>query len=295
MLVRPAQPNDQSDVYDLVLYAQRRVLLAEWDELRFSLTHEPSPSTPPLAPRAGQYQLICGEQEGRVGCFWGSSAGAGRIAHLVALIVHDAWSSPTRIARFLDGVKQTLRDRGLDQIAYVGFDPWLTATLAENGFAHSGSVVTLQKADETVPDWGNVEVDVRQVCVDDLAEILAVDERAFEPLWRTDAKTLAGQLSDSPFFAVAELRKRIVGYAYASLAGRHGHLTRLVVDPQLQGQRIGIRLLAECIGAFQRQGVYGITLNTQKNNARALGLYQRFGFVVLGQEAEVWLCTLDRA
>jgi ribosomal protein S18 acetylase RimI-like enzyme len=192
----------------------------------------------------------------------------------------------------LSEVKRALRDDGLDQIAYVGVEPWLTAVLAENGFARSGSVITLQKADGAVPDRGNTSVHIRPARASDLAAILTVDERAFVPLWRTDASTLAGQLLHSPCFYVGELQQQVVGYAYASLVGRHAHLTRLVVDPSVQGQRIGVRLLAECVDSFQRAGVYGITLNTQRDNQRARRLYQWFGFALLGQEAEVWLCAL---
>jgi len=294
MRVRPAQQNDQSDLYDLVLYARRRVLLVEWDELRRSLTNSPRDADGLLTPYVGQHNLVCGEKGGQVGAFWASKVGAGGIAHLTALIVHDKWSSPATAAAFLAGVKQALGDSGLVQIAYVGFEPWLTATLAENGFTHAGSVITLQKADQAVPDRGNAQVEIHPAALTDLAEILAVDERAFGPLWRTDGQTLTDQLTDSPLFVTARLHKQIVGYAYVSLTGRHGHLTRLVVDPRLQGQRIGVRLLAECLGFFQHQGVYGITLNTQKDNTHARRLYQWFGFALLGREAEVWLCTLAR-
>jgi ribosomal-protein-alanine N-acetyltransferase len=186
-----------------------------------------------------------------------------------------------------------LLDSGITQIAYLGVEPWLIALLAENGFTRKGSVITMQKADKTVPEWGNRDAHVRPALASDLTDILSVDERAFVPLWRTDAPTLTEQLSHSPFFVIAALGQRVVGYAYVSLTGRHGHLTRLVVDPGVQGARIGVRLLAECIHFFQHQGVYGITLNTQQDNARARSLYRWFGFVLLGQEAEVWLSTLS--
>lgn len=289
MIVRLAQPNDERGLYDLVLYAQRRVLLAEWHQLRASLTEPTRDSTSQTMP---QHNLVCGEAEGQVGCFWASTVGAGNIAHLTALIVHDKWPLRETTSAFLSGVKQTLHDSGITQIAYLGVESWLIKVLSENGFTHSGSVIALQKADESIPDWGSAEVRVRPAVASDLADILTVDERAFIPLWRTDTPTLNEQLSHSPFFVIAELRQKLVGYAYVSLTGRHGHLTRLVVDPSLQGARIGVRLLAECIGFFQRQGVYGITLNTQKDNARARRLYRWFGFALLGQESEVWLCPL---
>jgi ribosomal protein S18 acetylase RimI-like enzyme len=59
------------------------------------------------------------------------------------------------------------------------------------------------------------------------------------------------------------------------------------VHPRYQGQRIGVRLLAEAIRRLEAAGAYGITLNTQQDNQRALRLYRWFGFRSLGQEAEV--------
>lgn len=285
MLVRPAQPGDERAIHTLVLYARRRVLLLEWNELRAALADRARQNAP-------HRHLICGEIEGEMGCFWASTAGAGQIAHLHALILHDGWPGRESAAAFLPEVKRTLRTGGIHQIAYVGVEPWLTAALAESEFAHTGNVITLQKADERVPDRGNAQVRLHPAQASHLQDVLAVDERAFIPLWRTDAHTLTEQLSQSPFFVVAEWQGRVVGYAYVSLIGRHGHLTRLVVDPAVQGARIGVRLLAACIDFFHREGVYGMTLNTQEDNVQARRLYEWFGFALLGQEAEIWLCTL---
>jgi ribosomal-protein-alanine N-acetyltransferase len=294
MLVRSAQPGDERAIYDMVLYARRRVLRVKWSELAAALI-ETVGEPPNLAPLAGmQVDLLCGEADGRLGGFWASSVGPGQIAHLNALILHDRWSSSETTTAFLSGVKQTLRDSGRTQIAYVGIESWLTTALAESAFTHAESVITLQKQDGSVPDRGNTEIRVLPAQASHLVDALALDERAFPPLWRTDEHTLTQQLSDSPFFVIAEWKEQIVGYAYVSLVGRHGHLTRLVVDPSMQGERIGIRLLAECVAFFSDQGVYGITLNAQETNTHALRLYQWFGFALLGHEAEVWVYTLGQ-
>jgi ribosomal protein S18 acetylase RimI-like enzyme len=291
--IRRAQPHDIRAIYNLVLYAQRRVMLVEWEELRGALQPPSQANTPDTASLAShRMDLLCGEADGQVISFWASRVGPEGIAHLQALIVHDEWPERPNATALLNGVKQALRDGGRVQLAYVGLEPWLTEVLVENGFTRCGSVIALQKVDGAIPDRGNSGVYVRQAKASDLPAILAVDTRAFVPLWRTDPSTLADRLAHSPFFRVGELGQRIVAYAYASLVGRHGHLTRLVVDPSVQGQRIGIRLLAECIDFFGRQGVYGITLNTQDDNHRARHLYRRFGFVPMGQEAGVWCCSL---
>ena len=292
MIVRRADPRDERALYDLVLYARRRVLQVEWNELRAALNDPIQDRTQDQADRAKRFDLLCGSIKGRMTCFWGSAIGAGDIAHLNTLIIDDAWPLRATAAELLSGVRSALRDVGRSQLAYVGLEPWLTQLLAGNGFALSGSVVTYQKADETIPEQGNPDVHLRPALASDLGAIQALDRRAFVPLWQTDTPTLSDQLAHSPYFVLAQQHQQAVGYAYTSLTERHGHLTRLVVDPGAQGQGVGVRLLAACVAFFQTEGVYGITLNTQKDNARARRLYEWFGFRLLGQEAEVWLCTL---
>jgi ribosomal protein S18 acetylase RimI-like enzyme len=292
VIVRRAGPNDERALYDLVLYAQRRVLQVEWNELRASLKASVHGRTRNREDSAQRFDLLCGTVKDRVVCLWASIIGAEDIAHLRAMIVDDNWPMRATAAEWISGVRSALRSSGSPQIAYVGLEPWLIQLLAENGFVLSDSVVTYQKVDETIPDRGNPDVRLRAVQASDLDAVWALDRRAFVPLWQTDAPTLAGQLAHSPYFVLAQRRQAPVGYACTSLTGRHGHLTRLVVDPGAQGQGIGVRLLAACVGFFQQKGVYGITLNTQKDNLRARRLYEWFGFRLLGQEAEVWLCTI---
>jgi ribosomal protein S18 acetylase RimI-like enzyme len=176
-------------------------------------------------------------------------------------------------------------------LAFVGVEKWLMDGLAANGFALSNTVVTLQKTGWDVPSTGHPSVAVRPAHESDFPHILDIDRLAFDPLWQNTPLTLAEFLRASPYFCVAGLEQDVVGYAYASLVGRHGHLTRIAVHPRYHSQRIGVRLLADVLRFFQRQRVFGVTVNTQRDNTRALRLYEWFGFVLLGQEAEVWTIT----
>jgi len=78
-----------------------------------------------------------------------------------------------------------------------------------------------------------------------------------------------------------------VGYQFNDLDGEHGHLTRIAVHPNFQGQGIGVRLMAEAMDFFQAVGVKVITLNTQRDNFAARRLYRWFGFHRLDEEALV--------
>lgn len=176
---------------------------------------------------------------------------------------------------------------GVESLAFVGPDRWLIASLAAHGFRRTNTVLTLQKQSFEVPDRGNPDVDLHPVCPADLPQLVAIDEAAFDPLWRNTVDTFQEYREQCSQWNVAELEGTIVGYSCLALNGRHGHITRIVVHPRYQGQRIGVRLLAEVVASLEAGDVFGITLNTQQDNVRALRLYKWFGFRLLGQEAEV--------
>lgn len=182
--------------------------------------------------------------------------------------------------------------QGVATLAFIGIEEWLTAGLAAQGFQLENTIVTMQKTDFDVPDWGNLSIDVRPAQHDDLAAVLAIDDAVFEPLWRSTEETLTGYLAESPRFCVASHDWTVVGYQCLSLVGRHGHITRIAVHPRFQGKRVAVRLLADAVSFYQDRRVYGITLNTQQDNHRARRLYEWFGFSVLGREAHVMVLEL---
>jgi ribosomal-protein-alanine N-acetyltransferase len=150
-------------------------------------------------------------------------------------------------------------------------------------------VLVYEKHNLSIPDRGNLYVQVRPATDVDLVEILRIDRRCFEPHWTKDDIVLGPAIHDGPFFIVAELGRRIVGYAYATshFSGRLMHLVRIAVDPPFRGGRIGIRLLAELTDYANRQGAQLISLNTQAYNLAAQRLYHWFGFAPTGERMPV--------
>jgi ribosomal protein S18 acetylase RimI-like enzyme len=293
--VRRALPADEGAISDLALGAARQALHAPWDDLLGALQTSLSRSEPrarrdPAASRI--YDLFVAEVSDQIGCLWASVVEPPKLTQLWALIVHDDWPMRETLRALLGQIKPDLRRRGVASIAFVGLERWLLDGLAANGFAREETVITMQKGDWSIPSSGNRQAIVRPATGADLKEILAIDEQAFVPLWRNTIYTLSEHLQAMDYFVVSELGGSVAGYAYASLAGRHGHLTRLAVHPQYQGQHVAVHLLAEVIRFFRREHVFGITLNTQQSNARARRLYEWFGFAALGRETEVWACHL---
>jgi len=168
-------------------------------------------------------------------------------------------------------------------------DPWLLPALRDYGYAPETEVVVYEKRDWEVPDGGNRRVRVRPATPVDMGEVLRLDQACFEAQWTKDAGVLGPAIDEGPFFVVADLDGAPVGYAYATshFGGRLIHLVRIAVDPRVQGERVGVRLLAEVTRYAASQGADLITLNTQAYNSHAQRLYRWFGFVRTGERQVV--------
>lgn len=112
------------------------------------------------------------------------------------------------------------------------------------------------------------------------ADVLGVDGRAFQSVWRFDGVALKEALTATPSrrYRVATVDGQIVGYAITGLAGRRGYLQRLAVDPTMQGRGIGSALVADSCDWLRQSKATLSFVNTQESNHLALGLYEHLGF-----------------
>lgn len=105
---------------------------------------------------------------------------------------------------------------------------------------------------------------------------------------------LAGASANGfPFTLAAWRGERLVGAVTCERDSRAkvrhiGRVVGMMVDPALRGAGIGSALLAACVGEVRsRGGIEMLTLSVTSDNAAAIQLYQRAGFVRYGR--------LDRA
>lgn len=116
----------------------------------------------------------------------------------------------------------------------------------------------------------------------DRRRVLALDNAAFEQFWQFDSFSLkeARRATPTNRFMVCPGPDGVVGYAVTGRAGGRGYLQRLAVHPDAQGQGIGAALVNDCLWWLRNRGVSLALVNTQERNTRALGLYERLGFVL---------------
>ena len=176
--------------------------------------------------------------------------------------------------------------RGVRYLYYSGNDmqnDWLRDVLLVRSFALHRLLYAYDKYDYSIPSTGNPDVKLRPVEKRDIPALLAIEDACFEDFWRYDAFSFEDIAATHPYFVVAELNGKVVGYQFNALEDEFGYLVRIAVHPSVNGQGIGVRLMSEAITFFQHAHVLRIMLNTQDDNVRAHRLYEWFGFVRINQ------------
>ncbi|GIV90586.1 MAG: N-acetyltransferase [Chloroflexus sp.] len=278
-VVRPSQPDDVPAVSHLFRSAGRRFLAVGGADLYAAIEH-------------GRAAVLQFDQE--MLAVAALSRPIAQVAWLRALALSERVQPNAALARLLPALDDVARGHTIQHLYYAGdeqSDQWLRPLLEHAGYAHQTDVVVYEKRGWDIPDYGNAHVQVRPAHAVDLAEVLQLDMRCFEPQWVKDEEILAPAIADGSFFVMAELDGQVVGYSYATshFGGRLVHLVRIAVDPSQRGRGIGVRLLAEFVSYAAESGAGLLTLNTQAYNYHAQRLYRWFGFTPTGERQPV-LC-----
>ena len=210
-------------------------------------------------------------------------------ALIIAAAVRDTWSVPPYLDSLLPAIEPAVAARGCSTLTCIGYDAWLTEGLWAQDFETCEWIVYFERLGDWPKPVTAMPAMVRTAHLNDLPAIMALDQLAFNQLWRKSAGIFSEALAKAISFVVAELDGQIVGYEWCEIYRHHAHLARLAVHPNYQGRGIGAQLLYQAIIDTVSRGVNLITLNTQEDNHRSHALYKRFGFVQTEQRIPV-LC-----
>ena len=192
----------------------------------------------------------------------------------------------TLLKTLLEHLAPHLIAKGVRYLHYSGNDvehDWLRDVLLTQGFIPHRLLYAYDKFDYYIPTQGNQRVIVRPVEARDIPALLSIEEACFEEMWRYDTISFHDIAATHPYFVVAELSGKVVGYQFNALDNDFGYLVRIAVHPSVGGHGIGARLMAEAVRFFERERVLRIMLNTQDDNTYAHRLYEWFGFVRIEQ------------
>jgi ribosomal protein S18 acetylase RimI-like enzyme len=205
--------------------------------------------------------------------------------HVGGLPGPEAW------ARLWNAARPALEAAGGATVAAIALNAWFASILGASGFRLHQHIVLLEWKDRSPPVFRAPEAfALRRMRAADLPAVVAVDEAAFDPLWRNSLPAFHKAFGQAVYASVAEnARQEIVAYQLSTGNPLGAHLARLAVRPELQGRGLGAALTADLIAHLQRRGPARLTVNTQNDNSASLALYEKLGFCRTGETFPVFV------
>ena len=133
---------------------------------------------------------------------------------------------------------------------------------------------------------------LRPMTMDDLDAVMSIERRAFPFPWTQ--KNFQDCLKQGYLCRIYEQSGQILAYSVVMLVLDEMHLLNICVDPDVQGQRLGSRLLhsMECLAQeWQAQTCF---LEVRQSNFAAIRLYLNTGFNEVGLRKGYYPAKLGR-
>jgi ribosomal protein S18 acetylase RimI-like enzyme len=211
--------------------------------------------------------------------------------------VHDSFDPHQVLADLWPPVREQLRTLDTHEIGALLQRPWLADYVDVFDLQYRELIVTLQRTGGDWPPSRRTDLVIRYADARDLPLALAIDHAAFAPIWRMSRDALREAIRQSASFKLAyditHSNTDPVGYQLSTMYHTGGHLARLAILPNWQGQGIGGALLDELLTNFSRRRVLNVSVNTQESNVSSQRLYQHFGFNFTGPDMPIWIGRLD--
>ena len=183
----------------------------------------------------------------------------------------------------------------VERVVSIVMDDWFKDLLIRSGFEHHTSIVLLS--------WENNgrrlepplnPTSVRPMTLADLPEVARIDNQAFKPLWHNSLESLELAFVQALIATVSEDEHGLTGYQISTPSPFGGHLARLAVQPEKQGQGIGYAIVYDLLQRFQAKGALRVTVNTQQENTRSQEIYKKARFHLTGESYPIYQYLLPR-
>lgn len=181
---------------------------------------------------------------------------------------------------------------GITEIAMLALENWVEPLLVKADFKEVNAVIFLEWTHSAIPAAKDHPGELREIGEGDLERIHALDKAAFDRLWQNTKQELNAALQQSSIATLIEHQGQPIGFQLATTSAWGGHLARLAVHPEWQGQGVGHALVNHLLREITRQGIHRLTVNTQKSNWKSINLYRRLNFLETGDQYPVFAIQL---
>jgi ribosomal-protein-alanine N-acetyltransferase len=115
----------------------------------------------------------------------------------------------------------------------------------------------------------------------DLAEVLAVEQRAYASPW-SQGNFIDSLAAGYAAFVLRDAHGELLGYLLAMRGVDEMHLLNITVAPPWQRRGLARRLLDAVCRLCRDQGCAQLWLEVRTGNTRARAVYRRYGFAEVG-------------
>lgn len=286
MLIRPVQDHDHHRLVNLIHFETHVHRHLDWLAPLDWMEHDPFL----IAERNGQLSAAISVPVDPPEVAW-----IRLFAAASELDAQEAWNHmwPEAFAA-LRLQAERVPGQKMPHIAALPLQSWFVNLLESAGFQKITDVVFLSWQNPRRSSFNlSSPVHIRPMRKDDISAVTDVDWAAFDPLWRNSSISLEAALRQSAVSSVAELDGRIMGYQISTAGHMGGHLARLAVVPEMQGQHVGKLLLLDLLQQFDVRGVRRVSVNTQADNPVSLHIYEKLGFAYTGEKYPVFVYQED--
>lgn len=235
------------------------------------------------------------EESGRIVAALACPADPVGVAWMRLFVAHGSMAEQQAWDTLWNAAQESLTADGGAIVGAIVTQLWFQKYLLNSGFAHSQSVVLLERSGGPVaPPVLAHGLSLAVMHPDDLAEVAAVDADAFPLLWQYSFDTLQRAYQHKIYASVlSDSNGRLLAYQLSSGDSARVHLARLAVRKEAQGRGLGAALVADLIRFTRAANIFRLTVNTQGDNDASLKLYRRWGFLRTGEELAVFTNKIE--
>lgn len=132
------------------------------------------------------------------------------------------------------------------------------------------------------PVWDLARLNYEPMRESDIEDVLAVEVRVYPYPW-SRANFLDSLASGYQAWVLRDQAMRLLGYFLVMQVVDEAHLLNVAVAEEWQGQGLGRFLLNQSVACARGLGMESMLLEVRPSNARALGIYERYGFEQIGR------------
>ena len=139
------------------------------------------------------------------------------------------------------------------------------------------------------------ELTLAPMQVGDLDQVLDIERASFPTPWTRAAFCYEIQQNKVAHCTAIRARRGVVGYLCFWEIGHEIHVTNLAAHPDLRRRGVARALLGAVLGDARTRAVSLAFLEVRPTNTEALGLYESFGFRVIGRRKGYYFDTGEDA